>query len=66
MDLIYLVGILIAIPLLLYIAKCVDDEWFGEGMCILPLSLSSWIIIVLIFVITVYYVIKNKINGKEL
>lgn len=66
MDLIYLVGILIAIPLLLYIAKCTDDEWFGEGMCMLPLSLSSWIIIVLIFVITVYYVIKDKINGKEL
>lgn len=66
MDLIYLVGILIAIPLLLYIAKCADDKWFGEGMCMLPLSLSSWIIIVLIFVITVYYVIKDKINGKEL
>ena len=66
MNLLYIIGILITISLILYIARCNDGEWFGEGICMLPLSLSSWIIIVLIFVITVYYIIKDKINGKEL
>lgn len=60
MNLLYIIGVLIAFLLILYIARSVDGKWFGEGMCMLPLSLSSWIIIVLIFVTTIYYIIKDK------
>ena len=59
---IYIVGIVIAIPLLLYMARCADDEWFGRGTCMLVFSLYSWLVVIPITLLIIWAVIKAAKN----